>query len=135
MDRRSVAACIVLGFVSLALSSEAAHAQTDLDCRDFRFQEDAQGFFNTDRSDPHRLDEDQGPDDGIACEALPSRGTTVTVPTPAPVTPTVMPTRGAQGGVGGTAGGGSLETGTGVALTCGAAGGIACIIVRRRRRA
>lgn len=62
-----------------------AHAQGDLDCADFRFQEDAQAVFDLDRSDPNRLDEDQGRDDGIACEVLPHRGTAaVSVPTPVP---------------------------------------------------
>ena len=42
---------------------------------DFQFQEDAQAEFNRDPSDPSGLDEDAGPDDGIACENLPSRGT------------------------------------------------------------
>lgn len=39
------------------------------DCRDFRFQEDAQLFLTP--GDPHRLDLDF---DGIACEDLPRRG-------------------------------------------------------------
>ncbi|MGH3747784.1 MAG: LPXTG cell wall anchor domain-containing protein, partial [Micromonosporaceae bacterium] len=40
----------------------------DLDCADFRTQRDAQRKFNSDRSDPHRLDADN---DKIACEVLP----------------------------------------------------------------
>lgn len=45
----------------------------ELNCEDFEFQEDAQEVFDQDPDDPHGLDEDTGPDDGIACEALPSR--------------------------------------------------------------
>ncbi|WP_318210911.1 excalibur calcium-binding protein [Streptomyces sp. SJL17-1] len=67
---------------------------------DFRYQEDAQAEFNRNTSDPHRLDEDQGPDDDIACERLPRRSdanmvpvnpSPATVPTPAPVAPTALP--------------------------------------------
>jgi hypothetical protein len=122
---------MVIAFISVAPLSETARARTDLDCRDFRFQEDAQAVFDTDRSDPHRLDEDQGPDDGIACEALPRRGTAVA--TPAPVGPSAVPTRGARGGVGGATGPGPLEIGVGVALAAGATVGIGYTVLRRRR--
>jgi hypothetical protein len=60
-------------------TSTPAQAQTgDLyDCEDFRFQEEAQDIYDTDPSDPYGLDEDDpNPDDGIACEALPSRDAT-----------------------------------------------------------
>ena len=54
----------------------AVMAQTNqFNCGDFEFQEDAQEVFNQDTSDPNLLDEDDGVDDGIACETLPSRGT------------------------------------------------------------
>ncbi|MFK8908497.1 excalibur calcium-binding domain-containing protein [Streptomyces sp. YS-3] len=120
----------MLAFASCALSSGTAHAQTDLDCSDFRSQEEAQAVFDRDRSDPFRLDEDH---DGIACETLPRRGTVL--PTPAPFGPTAIPTRGAQGGLGGTseAGPGRLEIGAGVVLVTGAAG-IGYIVLRRRRQ-
>ncbi|MFB8771348.1 hypothetical protein [Streptomyces broussonetiae] len=74
------AAVTVLATAGPAIGS--AHAQAgDLDCRDFAFQEDAQAELARDPSDPHRLDEDQGPDDGVACEALPLRATArTTVP-------------------------------------------------------
>ncbi|MFC8267427.1 excalibur calcium-binding protein [Streptomyces cinereoruber] len=74
MSSRSVVVGIALAVVSVAPSSGVAHAQ-DLNCSDFRFQEDAQAVFDLDRTDPHGLDEDRGPDDGIACEELPGRGT------------------------------------------------------------
>jgi hypothetical protein len=70
------------------LSSPAAagpdQAQTDpqpdpqpkpsgpFDCEDFAYQEDAQLWYDRDRTDPFGLDDDN---DGIACEALPSRPT------------------------------------------------------------
>lgn len=79
MSSRSVVVGIALAVVSVAPSSGVAHAQ-DLNCSDFRFQEDAQAVFDLDRTDPHGLDEDQGPDDGIACEELPGRGTDAVPP-------------------------------------------------------
>jgi hypothetical protein len=65
-------------------------AEGDLyDCGNFTYQEEAQAVFDQDQSDPYGLDEDPGPDDGIACETLPSRpggggGGGGTVPTPEP---------------------------------------------------
>jgi len=38
------------------------------DCSDFRSQAEAQAALREDPSDPDVLDEDEGPDDGIACE-------------------------------------------------------------------
>lgn len=72
--------CVLATTVILATGplGGIAHAQIDLDCRDFAYQEDAQAEFDRDPDDPYRLDEDQGPDDGIACEVLPRRGTTST---------------------------------------------------------
>ena len=103
-----------------------AHAQGDLDCADFRFQEDAQAQFDLDRTDPNRLDEDQGPDDGIACEVLPHRGTAVSVATP-------LPTLGVQGGSGGSVGPAGFERAIGVALALGGVGLAGTYVVRRRR--
>jgi hypothetical protein len=86
MPRRATVAGIAAAILTVTLLSGVAHAQ-DLDCSDFTFQEDAQAVFDQDRSDPNRLDEDAGPDDGIACEALPRR----TVPTLAPATSSPAP--------------------------------------------
>ncbi|GGP45982.1 excalibur calcium-binding protein [Streptomyces calvus] len=86
MRRRTGAIGTLIAFTAIAPLAGTAHAQ-DLDCSDFTYQEDAQNFFNTDRSDPHRLDEDSGPDDGVACEALPRRGLTSSTFRPAPDTP------------------------------------------------
>ncbi len=100
MRRRTGAIGTLIALAAIVPMADIAHAQ-DLDCSDFTYQEDAQTFFETDRSDPHRLDEDAGPDDGIACEALPRRGLTsstfrpvpptTTAPTSAPPTRTQTP--------------------------------------------
>ena len=51
--------------------------ERDRDClSDFDTQQEAQEFFESrggPDDDPHRLDEDPGEDDGVACENLPSR--------------------------------------------------------------
>ncbi|WP_432053563.1 excalibur calcium-binding protein [Streptomyces sp. bgisy022] len=85
--RRRTGAIGTLIALTAVLPAAPAHAQ-DLDCRDFTYQEDAQALFDSDRRDPHRLDEDQGPDDGIACEALPRRadGTASSTSSPRPTT-------------------------------------------------
>lgn len=85
MRRRTGAMGTLIALAAIVPLADPAHAQ-DLDCGDFTYQEDAQTFFDTDRSDPHRLDEDPGPDDGVACEALPRRGLTSSTFRPAPST-------------------------------------------------
>ncbi|MFC8765781.1 excalibur calcium-binding protein [Streptomyces sp. NPDC057193] len=90
MSSRSVVTGIALAIVSVAPLSGIAHAQ-DLDCRDFRYQEDAQAEFNRNPLDPHRLDEDQGIDDNIACEALPRRDSLGAVPSVSPSATAVAP--------------------------------------------
>ncbi|BCJ36664.1 hypothetical protein Athai_41670 [Actinocatenispora thailandica] len=62
----AVTTTAMLAIVPLA---GAAHA-ADLDCKDFKYQEDAQRVYNQDPSDPNHLDADH---DGIACEHLPHR--------------------------------------------------------------
>lgn len=83
MLRRTGAMGTLIALAAILPLADIGHAQ-DLDCGDFTYQEDAQAFFETDRSDPHRLDEDPGPDDGVACEALPRRGLTSSTFRPAP---------------------------------------------------
>ncbi|MFF8798298.1 MULTISPECIES: excalibur calcium-binding domain-containing protein [Streptomyces albovinaceus subgroup] len=143
MNSRSVVAGIALAIVSVAPLSGVAHAQ-DLNCSDFRFQEDAQAEFNRGPSDPNRLDEDRGPDDGIACEVLPSRNSAGTVPTVRPSSPALqrvapavpsVPSRGTQAGIGGTSGPSNLSVGVGLALVAGAAGAGGYLTARRLNRA
>jgi Excalibur calcium-binding domain len=47
---------------------EPAFAQDVLNCDDFNSQAEAQAELRRDPSDPNGLDEDDGADDGIACE-------------------------------------------------------------------
>jgi hypothetical protein len=152
MNRRSVVAGIALAIASVTPLSGVAHAQ-DLDCASFRFQEDAQAEFNRDPSDPNRLDEDRGADDGIACEVLPSRSSAGTVPPvspsatavppvnpsaptlqrAAPVVPTV-PSRGTRAGIGGASGPSDLTMGIGLTLAAGAAVAGGYLTARRLNR-
>jgi hypothetical protein len=163
MGIRTMLAATTMVLVTTGPMTGAVHAQPDLDCRDFAFQEDAQAELNRDPSDPHDLDEDQGPDDGIACEVLPRRsapGPTVSVaptptvspvtptPTVSPVTPTataspvtptataspVTPTRGTDAGVGGSTGPAGVEQAVGACMAVGSLGLVAAYAVRRRRR-
>ncbi|MFF0561321.1 excalibur calcium-binding protein [Streptomyces sp. NPDC004266] len=154
MSSRRTVAGIALAIASVAPWSGVAHAQ-DLDCRDFRFQEDAQAVFDRDPSDPNRLDEDQGPDDGIACEALPRRGMQTVPPvgpsatgvppvnpsapalqSAAPVVPgPVAPSRGTRAGIGGAFRPSGLSVGVGLTLFVGAALAGGYLAVRRLRRA
>ncbi|MCD9877684.1 excalibur calcium-binding domain-containing protein [Streptomyces guryensis] len=132
----------VLSTTALALlvatgpTAVVAHAQTDLDCRDFAFQEDAQAVLNRNPSDPFRLDADH---DGIACEDLPHRPSpsatvTPTALTPAPATATPVPQRGVNAGVGGGTGPAGFEMVGGVGLTVLALSLIGGHVVLRRRR-
>ncbi|MEU8674221.1 excalibur calcium-binding protein [Streptomyces sp. NPDC048560] len=160
MNCRTAVAGIALAVSSVVPLSGVAFAQ---DCQDFAFQEDAQAEFNRDPSDPNDLDEDAGPDDGIACEWLPSRGVTSSTSLPRPVSPTptpqppsptataqpvsptptagsasptAIPSRGSEGGLGGASGPTAREAGVGLALVVGAsAGAVGYTVVRRRRRA
>ncbi len=70
---RSAAALSAVAVTALLTTPGIAFAQ-DLDCSDFRFQEDAQAELDKDRSDPNRLDSLRGEGDGRACESLPRRG-------------------------------------------------------------
>lgn len=88
--RRAIGtAAILAGFslfgpASVAFALVEAPAIADLNCSDFKYQEDAQAELQKDLSDPHNLDDDN---DGIACEKLPKRGTAPTKT----ITPTVPP--------------------------------------------
>ncbi|MEU3251497.1 hypothetical protein [Streptomyces sp. NPDC006997] len=157
MRIRIALAAAVTVLATAGPATGTAHAQAeDLDCRDFTYQEDAQAELARDPRDPYRLDEDQGPDDGVACEALPRRATaratappttsSTTRPTtapasPAPAVPTTpatsrspVPTRGVQGGLGGDTGPSGLELALGAGLTVSAVALTAGYWVLRRRR-
>ncbi|MEU0244476.1 excalibur calcium-binding protein [Streptomyces sp. NPDC006235] len=144
MLRRTGAIGTLFAIAAIAPLAGPAHARQDLDCRDFSFQEDAQAVFDADPSDPNRLDEDQGPDDGIACEALARRGVispttspSVSVSPSAPVTatPTGAPTRGVRGGLGGAVASGPSDWDVAVGLAFAASAAVAAgYAVKRRRR-
>lgn len=89
-------ATLIFAPASLAQSRGPSGADGTYNCADFDFQEDAQGVYNQDTSDPNGLDEDDGADDGIACESLPSRGTdtgTGTMQEPVEMTQPETPTQ------------------------------------------
>lgn len=77
----ALAGFALLAPVSLAFAQVEAFA-ADRDCKDFKYQEEAQAVLDANPADPNNLDTDH---DGIACESLPKRGgqapsTTITVP-------------------------------------------------------
>jgi hypothetical protein len=78
----SVSAALLFGATAPALAANTVN------CTDFTYQEDAQAVLDRDKSDPNKLDDDN---DGKACEALPSRGSSTPTTTPKP-TPTTPPT-------------------------------------------
>ncbi|MFC8197822.1 excalibur calcium-binding protein [Streptomyces sp. NPDC057298] len=135
MSRHAIIAGIAAAFVSIVPLADIAHAQ-DLDCRDFSFQEDAQAVFDQDTSDPNRLDEDQGPDDSIACEVLPRRTSALATPTvSAPAS--LLPTRGARAGTGGASAAGPSHWDISIGISLAAGGTLAAAgytVLRRRRR-
>jgi hypothetical protein len=117
MQRRVLIFLTLLAFAStfacISLYADKAAAQTDLNCTDFTYQEDAQAEYNRDRSDPNNLDSDN---DSIACEELPSRGNSTTTGTSTTGTST---TTGTTTGTTGTTTGMST---TGTTLTTGTTG-------------
>ncbi|WP_247706926.1 excalibur calcium-binding protein [Streptomyces liliiviolaceus] len=135
MPRRATLACIAGAIVSIAPLAGTAHAQ-DLDCRNFTYQEDAQAVYDQDRSDPNRLDEDQGPDDGIACEVLPRRTAALTTPASPSAPSSVLPTLGARAGVGGASAShpSGWDIAIGACLTTGAALAVGYVALHHRGR-
>ncbi len=71
---------LVMAPAGLAQSRGPSGADGTYNCADFDFQEDAQAFFNNDPGDTNGLDGPPGDastgQPGVACEELPSRGTT-----------------------------------------------------------
>ncbi|MCX3288060.1 excalibur calcium-binding protein [Streptomyces sp. NEAU-H22] len=160
MRRRTGAIGTLFAIAAIVPLADPAHARQDLDCRDFAFQEDAQAVFDADPSDPNRLDEDQGPDDGIACEALARRGiidpttspSTSASPSTSPsvsasaspsvspfasvtTTPSGTPSQGVRGGLGGAVASGpsDWDVAVGLAFAAGAAVAAGWVVKRRRR--
>ncbi|WP_370969959.1 excalibur calcium-binding domain-containing protein [Amycolatopsis sp. cg9] len=103
----AVAGLALLGPVPFASAQLATPLAADVDCGDFKYQEEAQAVLDATPGDPNHLDDDK---DGIACESLPHRpqpGTTAPAPTserptttsktqPAPKTTTKKPATGTQ---------------------------------------
>ncbi|TNC22357.1 excalibur calcium-binding domain-containing protein [Amycolatopsis alkalitolerans] len=135
------------GAISLAGPVPLAFGQSgDLNCSDFKYQEDAQAVYDADPSDPNNLDGNDN--DGIACESLPHRPAQTTTTSSKPATtsqrPTTTPTRTSTGQVrvkpsGSVAtGGGDGDSGNGAAFAVGGvalAGTAAGAVVLARRRA
>lgn len=125
---RASATAALMILLTAGPATAVARAQSDLDCSDFVFQEDAQAEFNRDPSDPFRLDADN---DGIACEVLPHR----TSPT-ATSAATAVPERGVNAGVGGGTGPADFEVAAGAGLALlGLALASGRVVQRRRRSA
>lgn len=63
---------VTLTSMIIVICGQRAAATANIyNCSDFSTQEEAQAVYNSDPSDPNRLD---GDSDGIACESLPSGG-------------------------------------------------------------
>jgi hypothetical protein len=77
------------GASSSSDTTSPAPSEDLYDCSDFATQEEAQAVFNQDPSDPYGLDEDPGPDDGVACEWNPDSSEGSSLP---PSTSTLPPT-------------------------------------------
>jgi LPXTG-motif cell wall-anchored protein len=112
--RRSIAAS-GLAVAATFLAAYPADA-ADLDCSDFTSQSQAQGVYDSNPSDPQRLDRDN---DGIACEEAGGSG----------VSPTA-PEGGVATGAGGTAGLESEPLFVAGGLALAGAGGL--VLYRRR---
>lgn len=85
---RRLAFLALMSMLGTLIIAPPAVAQDEFDCSDFDTQEEAQGVLEQDPSDPSGLDEDDGADDGIACEALPSGMSTATPTATASSSPT-----------------------------------------------
>ncbi|MDP9397462.1 MAG: calcium-binding protein [Actinomycetota bacterium] len=68
--RRTISSALLAGGLVVALAGPATAQGQDLDCPDFKFQDQAQAVLDQDKSDPNRLDADN---DGMACDDLPKR--------------------------------------------------------------
>ena len=127
MRVRSTAAAIVLAAVGTLPLAGVANAQTDRDCTDFATQEEAQAALDAQAGDPERLDADN---DNIACEELPSGGTSGTS---SGGQVRQVPKKGVDTGDGTTSGGAGAGAGAELLVIGGIlAGGVAVAAARRR---
>lgn len=69
--RSTAVATVLFAGISIPMAGTALAADV-YNCDDFASQEEAQAVFDQDTTDPNQLDDD---DDSIACETLPSGGT------------------------------------------------------------
>ena len=67
----AVVLVLVAGFAGRVAYAQDEDPTLGEDCSDFRSQAEAQAELRRDPSDPNVLDEDEGPDDGVACETYP----------------------------------------------------------------
>lgn len=74
--------------ITLAQAHNTTGAFDPFDCEDFAYEQDAQLWYDRDRTDPSELDPDN---DGEACEALPSRPTPSSSPGGSGDLPTTAP--------------------------------------------
>jgi LPXTG-motif cell wall-anchored protein len=75
--RMVAAGVLTVATTFVAASPAVAGASGDLDCPDFSTQSQAQTVYDSDPSDPHRLDRDG---DGIACESAGGSGVALSAP-------------------------------------------------------
>ena len=112
----AVASALAVAASVLAVTPAVAASSADLDCSDFTSQEQAQGVYASNPSDPNRLDADN---DGIACDA--AGGSSVS---------SSAPQDGVATGAGGTAGLESKDLFAYGGLALAGAGGL--VLYRRR---
>ncbi len=111
-----VASGLAVAASVIAATPAVAASSADLDCPDFTSQEQAQGVYDSNPSDPNRLDADN---DGIACDA--AGGSSVS---------SSAPQDGVETGAGGTAGLESKDLFAYGGLALAGAGGL--VLYRRR---
>jgi len=138
--RISTSIALAAGLIAIG-GAPALAAGNDLNCSNFEYQEDAQAELEKDPSDPNRLDE--GGEEGVACESLPSRGSSSDTDNDDDQgsdsssedgdDQMVMPSGGVDAGAGGATGDPtSLYVGGGLLV---AAGGVGAVVLRRRTAA
>ncbi|HKN56730.1 MAG TPA: excalibur calcium-binding domain-containing protein [Amycolatopsis sp.] len=92
--RRALTTAAIAAGLAL-LSPVSSTFAADLDCGNFKYQEDAQAVLNANPADPNHLD---GNHNGIACESLPHRGSQGGTATSTPPATTTHSTKSATPG-------------------------------------